>query len=665
MEYKVFGKNPSRKYPFVFLVTKHIYREMVQEYVKNTNIDIDHCAFVELYQEPGKKKTPVKIMQEYYDSVKEDLKTIGAKYLIINDAEYFKRIALVSRAQPFLGYVLHSGDFHVSYIPSTRQIFRDPIQTRKQIKFSIDQILAHSYKTYSEPGSSILEKTSIVRTDKGICNELERTISLNIPLIAVDIETYSLRHTEAGIATISFASDEYGAFSFEVGTNTYRRKLLKTFFESYRGKVIYHNAAYDVTVLIYELYMERNNNDTKGLLNGLKIMTRGLEDTKIIAYLATNSCAGNSLGLKDLAQEYAGNFALDGINDITQIPIDDVLEYNCVDALSTLYVYNKYRPKMIQDNQLDIYENIFLPALTDIIQMQLTGLPINMDTVRIIKKSLQEDRDRALNVLENSPIIKLFEERLARDWVEERNSKLKRKVVSVEDFTGGFNPNSNPQLQKLLYELLELPVLDLTDGGSPATGKDTLDSLMAHTKDKGILEILQALIDYNSVDKILSAFIPAFERAHECDGWNYLHGNFNLGGTVSGRLSSSSPNLQQIPSTGTKYAEPIKQCFEAPPGWLLLGLDFASLEDRISALTTKDPNKLKIYLDGLDGHSYRAFSYWPEKFPYVRQAIEGERCFEMEIDGKLSLLKSGDFVTYKDQQIPVEKFYEEQADKRI
>ena len=113
------------------------------------------------------------------------------------------------------------------------------------------------------------------------------------------------------------------------------------------------------------------------------------------------------------------------------------------------------------------------------------------------------------------------------------------------------------------------------------------------------------------MDKIITSFIPAFRNAQPGpDGWHYLFGNLNLGGTVSGRLSASEPNLQTIPS-GSKYAKKIKKCFEAPPGWIFCGLDFASLEDRISALTTKDPQKLKVYMgvvvysvtiDGVDHH---------------------------------------------------------------
>src|SRR5690606_19651736 len=97
-----------------------------------------------------------------------------------------------------------------------------------------------------------------------------------------------------------------------------------------------------------------------------------------------------------------------------------------------------------------------------------------------------------------------------------------------------------------------------------------------------------------------------------------------------GRLSSSNPNLQTIPAN-SKYGKLIKSCFRAPEGWLFVGLDFASLEDRISALTTKDTNKLKVYTDGFDGHSLRAQSYFSEQMPDIELAPEGARCFQARI----------------------------------
>jgi DNA polymerase-1 len=87
---------------------------------------------------------------------------------------------------------------------------------------------------------------------------------------------------------------------------------------------------------------------------------------------------------------------------------------------------------------------------------------------------------------------------------------------------------------------------------------------------------------------------------------------------VSGRLSSSDPNLQNIPANSI-YGKVIKEAFVGPKNWLFCGADFNSLEDYISALTTKDPNKLKVYIDGFDGHCLRAAYYFRDQCPDIDQ----------------------------------------------
>lgn len=137
------------------------------------------------------------------------------------------------------------------------------------------------------------------------------------------------------------------------------------------------------------------------------------------------------------------------------------------------------------------------------------------------------------------------------------------------------------------------------------------------------VKLLQAIIELSDVSKMLSTFIKAFEENSilKADGHYYLHGSFNLGGTVSNRLSSSGPNLQQIPSNSA-YAKQIKECFVAAKNRLMCGADFSSLEDRISALTTKDPNKLKVYTEFYDGHSLRAAYYFPNKMPDIIEQLK-------------------------------------------
>jgi len=156
-------------------------------------------------------------------------------------------------------------------------------------------------------------------------------------------------------------------------------------------------------------------------------------------------------------------------------------------------------------------------------------------------------------------------------WIK-RMLFLKKKRVSLDDFAYlTFNPNSNAQVSKLLFEYLDLPILNLTDSGSPSVDGDTIKQLLKRGKH---LDILEALFELTKVSKLLTSFIPAFLNSFKVDNGYRLHGNFNLTGTKSMRLSSNNVNLQNLPSTGTSYAKLIKKCFKAPTGWVMVGADF-------------------------------------------------------------------------------------------
>lgn len=169
--------------------------------------------------------------------------------------------------------------------------------------------------------------------------------------------------------------------------------------------------------------------------------------------------------------------------------------------------------------------------------------------------------------------------------------------------------------------------------GQPSTGKDTLEKLLkSEDLEPEVRELLISLIGYKDAVKILDTFIPAFKQAVDAgDGTHRLFGSYHIGGTVSGRLSSSNPNLQNLPATGSKYAKLIKSCFTAPPGYIMCGLDFSSLEDRISAVTTKDEEKRKIYRDGYDSHSYRAYNYFRDQMTDITEELERIRGLEKVI----------------------------------
>lgn len=638
MRYAAFTE--KNKYSVCILVPDIRKDDIQKAYLTPFNINTDDVVIIDLAQEAGKKKSSVGYMKEYVTSelvpVFDD---IEPDYVIVSDSEYFKVLTKTAKAEAHLGYVMDSpyGKFKVVYVPNYKAIFYDPEKIKHKIAQGINALNDHRMGVYRPPGDDIVKFEEYPTTEYAIKKWLDKLLEMNVPL-SIDIEAFDLKHHKAGIGTITFCWNQHEGIAFPVdyqpikgateapyGKNVRNepvRKLLKEFFIKYKKKAIYHHIAFDVYVLIYQLFM-KHILDTEGLLEGIEVMLGDWDDTKLISYLATNSCAGNKLGLKDQSQEYSGNYAVEEIKDITRIPMEVLLRYNLVDGISTWYVHNKRMPQLVADQQDDIYQNIFKPATVDIIQMQLTGLPVCMPRVKEVRDLLQADFDKAVDRMRSTQCVKDFTYRLNENWVIKRNQKLKTKVEVLANAKEVFNPNSGPQLQELLFEHLGLPVLKLTDSNQPSTDGDTIKALVHHTKDPDVLEFLTALADYAAVNIILTSFIPAMEQAAlGPDGWHYLFGNFNLGGTVSGRLSSSGPNLQNLPATGSKYAKLIKSCFQAPPGWLFVGLDFNSLEDRISALTTKDPNKLKVYTDGYDGHSLRAYAYFGDQMPDIENTVD-------------------------------------------
>lgn len=627
------------KYPIAILGHQIRREEMIKTYLLPYDLSMEDFIFLELHSAPGKKKTPAREIKEFIQQeLQQVLDDAETQYIICTDSDYFKILTKEAKAEANLGYVCDSvwGKQKVIYTPSYRQVFYDPPVVKAKIAQGMDALLNHIRGQYAEPGQGIIEFEAYPDTPEKIKAWLDQLLEMNKPL-AIDIESFGLKHYNAGIGTITFCWSKTQGIAFNVdyepikgateapygriNRNDVVRNLLREFFIKYTQRQMYHNISYDVYILIYQLFMD-NLIDTEGLLYGMEIMLRNWDCTKLITYLATNSCAGNHLSLKDQAQEYAGNYAQDDIKDIRLIPNEQLLRYNLIDGLCTWYTYEKHWDTLIADDQLDIYNNIFKPACEDIIQMQLTGMPMNMETVNQVAEEMQTDRNQALKTIRESKLMKNFTLMLRQEWVDDKNAKLKKKQVTLADCDIEFNPNSGPQLQKLLFDYIGLPVLGLTKSKQPATDGDTIKALRTHTQNEDVKELLNALIDYKLVDKIITSFIPAFRNAQPGpDGWHYLFGNLNLGGTVSGRLSASEPNLQTIPS-GSKYAKKIKKCFEAAPGWVFVGLDFASLEDRISALTTKDPNKLRVYTDGFDGHSLRAKFYFGEQMPDIDDSVE-------------------------------------------
>jgi DNA polymerase-1 len=623
----------------ILIKESRLDKEAIERYYINplAQKGMDVSSIVSFSLDYQGKKQSVKNQKEYLDILMPEIDKLGIKDILIADGDYFKTLCKVTKAVPHYGYVMpckYPGYEHMNVVlvPNYGMIWHMP-SLEEKVDIALNALDDHKRGSYVPMGTNIIHSEYYPKSLTSIERAL-RDLHKH-PMLTCDIETFHLKHHSSGLGTIGFAWSKHEGLAFKVdykstpqrdgGYQEYNQKvreLLKIFFREYKGKILWHNASFDIYILVYQLWMD-GLLDQEGLLEGLHIMTKNFGDTKIITYLATNSTEGNHLSLKEQAHKFAGNYAESEINDITKIPQDRLLRYNLVDCLSTWYVYEKHYGTMVDDVQLDLYNDLFIPSIKTIVQMQLTGMCLDMGKVLEAESHLSKIHRGHYDSMQQSDLIIEFTEHLRQSRMDKDNLSLKTKQRTIDEVAHiVFNPNSNNQLQELLYEVMDLPILDMTKNKKPATGNKTLSKLLNHCTDELHVEFLEHLIGFIKVDKVLTAFIPRFKEAPLAeDGYHYLFGNFNLGGTVSGRLSSSNPNLQQIPS-GSTYAKIIKACFVAPRGWIFVGADSASLEDRIDALQTKDPNKLKVYTDGYDGHCLRAFNYFPDRLPGIVDTVE-------------------------------------------
>ena len=117
--------------------------------------------------------------------------------------------------------------------------------------------------------------------------------------------------------------------------------------------------------------------------------------------------------------------------------------------------------------------------------------------------------------------------------------------------------------------------------------------------------------------------------------------------------STSLTEYERILTIAAKYGMQgeVSKCFKYMPGWLFTGLDFQSLEDRISALTTKDPAKLAVYLYGFDGHCLRAQTYFSENMPDIQRAPEGAKCYKATMGSQVIYFHEHEVITYMGKEL--------------
>ena len=546
--------------------------------------------------------TPTKIIAKtakaYLDKLIHKIPTSVSK-LIIADSNYFKFITKVNKVSDAYCQILrgkYAGyeKYKCVYVPNYKSLFKQP-ENKRLIDLGIETLMG----VYTGDGLNLSAEYGFKHgSDREILDSLYK-----YPVLSADIETRGL-DLDSEIVSIAFAWSTFDGVAIDLSING--DYYLKKFFESYKGQLIFHNGLFDAKLLIRSLWMEHPT-DRAGMLEGLNYF-KNFDDTMIMAYLAKNATTGTSLGLKNLALEFAGYYALEYIEDLSRYSKKELLKYNLIDALSTFYCWEQYH------DQLDSrpYKEIFQPSFVTLLKMMLVGLPMDSNRVNEVHTILKSKEKVLLEQIQENNHVKNFTKVLQETACTTANSKLKKLVKTIEQFYDvKFNPSSHQQLALLLFGHLQLPILDKTKSGAPATSADVLKDLANHTQDVEILDLLKFVTELADVTKINGTFIKAFLKEKD-----FLHGNLKLGGTQSGRLASNSPNLTNLPAHGP-MGKLIKSCIVAPDGWLFAGADFSALEERIGAILSKDPQRIKCYTDGMDGHSMRAYKYFSDQMPDI------------------------------------------------
>ena len=330
----------EENYPITILIKSNaMYKNSIEEfYITPTKVHPKKFLVLDLYYQPTNKVT-VANCKEWLTELQPSVEQLQTKLIVCADASYFKVLTGNTKTEHLFGQVVpctFQGFEGVSCVLTYNYMsLKHNPNNLDRMALANKAVAGFITGNHFTIGKSVIRSARYPEGTEAIARELSDLHAY--PALTVDIEGFSLKHYKCGIGTIAFAWNQHEGISFTVDyvpcepyegeywctedkvfktTTMYGKyvpqpelyKLLRTFFETYKGTLIYHNGLFDVRVLIYVLWMQHLD-DQRGLQQGLEIMCP-FEDTKIVSYLATNSCAGNKLSLKDQAYEFLGNYGV-------------------------------------------------------------------------------------------------------------------------------------------------------------------------------------------------------------------------------------------------------------------------------------------------------------------------------------------------------------------
>ena len=378
-----------------------------------------------------------------------------------------------------------------------------------------------------------------------------------------DTETTSLSAVDTTLVGLSVAVEAHAAWWVPTpkGSVEVILKALGEIFEDEAIEKVGHNLKFDMLVL-----------------RGYGVEVRGrLWDTMILHYLL-DAEGGHSMNY--LSRAFLGYDPIEietligrGARQLSmdRVAPSVVAEYGAEDADVTWQLYEKLRPLAEERGVLPLYERIEEPLIGVLTDMEFTGVAID-------RTALAEG-------------AKVLNDRLAA--IEER-------IRTVPGAPKELNINSSKQLGELLFDVLKIdPKAKKTKTGQYKTDEETLSALLDRHP------IVGQVLDYRGVKKLLSTYVEALpELVSPRDG--RLHTSFNQAVTLTGRLSSSNPNLQNIPIR-TEEGAAIREAFVAgQEGWAILSADYSQVELRIMAHLADDKAMKEAFAAGMDIHTATA-----------------------------------------------------------
>ena len=390
----------------------------------------------------------------------------------------------------------------------------------------------------------------------------------------LDTETTSTTPIDAELVGMSFAVEEHKAFYVPVSSNReealQRINLFKPLFENESIMKIGQNLKYDLEVL-------RNYNvELKGLM----------WDTMIAHYLIQPELRHNMDYMAEIYLHYQ-TIHIDeligpkGKNQRSMRDLDpkDVYEYACEDADITLQLKNKLEDELKQHNCEDLFYHIEMPLMPVLAEMEMNG--VCLDTASLAETSKQ---------------------------FTTRMNEIEARIYELAGEQ--FNIASPKQVGEILFDKLKIvEKAKKTKTGQYVTSEEVLQQL------KNKHEIVADILEHRGLKKLIGTYIDALPKLIN-PRTGHIHTSFNQTITATGRLSSSDPNLQNIPIRGEDGKE-IRKAFIPEPGCLFFSADYSQIELRVMAHLSQDPQMIEVFREGKDLHAATAANIYKKPIEEV------------------------------------------------